>query len=422
MTKLKEIYYENDSSSDISLDWKILIQKIKSIILIIIITIGLIGNSLNLIIFGKKNMRKISTFKFLFCLSANNLLVLAIGATDVLINNIFQFEIRTYSMELCKLHTYFTYVVTHIGSIILIVVNIERTIIMRSADKFKHNGSKKIIMNRESSTKYNEIQLASVDTFKKASKHSLRRSMKLNTKIICPIGYFKKYWAFILTVLIVIFIFLLNFHYLIFLELIKPPLLDQDMGQKMTFFKDYVFKNSTLFTQMEKIAHDKLKLNYQDVLCYAEKGTFYEEFLHNIWFWIDMSIYSLVPFVVMSVCSIIIIVKFRSMNLNYMALLSQKSYQYNKKPYMKKVKKNRQICLMLLNSNLYFLLSMLQFWLCFYFYGKNSDQTENLIQLYVYIFLYTNNAIDFLIYGLSSEKYRHELIGLFFKSSQTSQV
>ena len=77
-------------------------------------------------------MRKISTFRFLFYLSASDLLVLLVGATgifilssflilkfnlnllyiskkDVLINNIFQFEIRTYSNALCKFHTFTTY-------------------------------------------------------------------------------------------------------------------------------------------------------------------------------------------------------------------------------------------------------------------------------------------------------------------------
>ena len=90
------------------------------------------GNTLNLIVFGKKAMRKISTFRFLFYLSASDLLVLLVGATgifilssflilkfnlnllyisnkDVLINNIFQFEIRTYSNALCKFHTFTTY-------------------------------------------------------------------------------------------------------------------------------------------------------------------------------------------------------------------------------------------------------------------------------------------------------------------------
>jgi hypothetical protein len=126
-----------------------------------------------------------------------------------------------------------------------------------------------------------------------------------------------------------------------------------------------------------------------------------------------MSVYSCVPVLIMACCSILIILTFRKMNQEYLKLSINHNYKFNKKNYLKKIKKNRQICLMVLNSNLYFLLSMLQFWLCFYFYGKNSEETENVIQLYVYIFVYTNNAVDFMIYGISSSRYRRELIAIF---------
>jgi hypothetical protein len=43
-----------------------------------------------LIVFGKKAMRKISTFRFLFYLSASDLLVLLVGATGIFILSSFQ--------------------------------------------------------------------------------------------------------------------------------------------------------------------------------------------------------------------------------------------------------------------------------------------------------------------------------------------
>jgi hypothetical protein len=129
-----------------------------------------------------------------------------------------------------------------------------------------------------------------------------------------------------------------------------------------------------------------------------------------------MSIYSCIPVSIMFFCSIHIILKFRKMNKEYLKRSINNNHKFNRKNYLKKIKKNRQICLMILNSNLYFLLSMLQFWLCFYFYGKNSDQTENIIQLYVYIFVYANNAVDFAIYGISSSRYRREVFEIFLTS------
>ena len=106
-------YLEEPNSTYIfSVDSKILIQKIKSVVLVVIIVVGLIGNSLNLAIFRRKCMFEISTFKFLFALSANNIFVLLFGGSDVLMNNIYQFEIRNYSIGFCKFHTYITYCVT----------------------------------------------------------------------------------------------------------------------------------------------------------------------------------------------------------------------------------------------------------------------------------------------------------------------
>ncbi len=61
-----------------------LFESLFSIILYICV-LNFKGNTLNLIVFGKKAMRKISTFRFLFYLSASDLLVLTIGATDVLV-------------------------------------------------------------------------------------------------------------------------------------------------------------------------------------------------------------------------------------------------------------------------------------------------------------------------------------------------
>ena len=88
-------------------------HKLKTVTLILIICFGLIGNTLNLIVFGKKNMRKISTFRFLFYLSFIDFLVLLIGASDMLVRHAYQFEIRTYSNAFCKLHTYMTYTVIY---------------------------------------------------------------------------------------------------------------------------------------------------------------------------------------------------------------------------------------------------------------------------------------------------------------------
>ena len=68
---------------------KKLITNLKTLMIITIITIGFIGNIINMSVFGKKSMRNNSTFRFLFYLSAADLMVLSTGCLHVLIKNIF---------------------------------------------------------------------------------------------------------------------------------------------------------------------------------------------------------------------------------------------------------------------------------------------------------------------------------------------
>ena len=66
---------EHDEEEDEHLKYNIQII----VILSILIAIGIIGNSLNIIVFSQKNMRKNCTFRFLLYLSIFDMLVLLIG-------------------------------------------------------------------------------------------------------------------------------------------------------------------------------------------------------------------------------------------------------------------------------------------------------------------------------------------------------
>jgi hypothetical protein len=80
------------------------LENILLALLIAVLFVGVLGNICNLIVFGKKKMRKWSTFRFLLYLSASDLLVLLIAVTDILIKNTIEFEIRSYSIFTCKFH------------------------------------------------------------------------------------------------------------------------------------------------------------------------------------------------------------------------------------------------------------------------------------------------------------------------------
>ena len=116
---------------------KSIITNVKTVILVVIVIIGIVGNLLNIVVFSKKCMRKESTFRFLLYLSVVDLLVLLIGTKDILIKLMFDFEFRTYSNFICKMDTFLTYTLTHVNSVILIAVSIDRAIKMKNLSVFK---------------------------------------------------------------------------------------------------------------------------------------------------------------------------------------------------------------------------------------------------------------------------------------------
>jgi len=69
----------------------------------LILIIGLIGNSLNILIFSKKTVRSNSTFRFLLYLSIFDLLVLLVCTPDVFLRFGYQIHIRQISIYTCHL-------------------------------------------------------------------------------------------------------------------------------------------------------------------------------------------------------------------------------------------------------------------------------------------------------------------------------
>jgi hypothetical protein len=109
----------------------------------------------------------------------------------------------------------------------------------------------------------------------------------------------------------------------------------------------------------------------------------------------------------MSLCSVVILVKINSKSSKRLfEVAANKSVMY------RRMRRNRQLLYMLLVTNTYFLLSNLPYCVSFVlFKGQKSESSVG--QLLVHMLLYTNNAINFLFYGLSSQKYR-EVFGEIF--------
>ena len=128
-----------------------------AIVLFTIILIGLFGNIMNLKVLANKEIRKMSTFRFLLYLSIIDIMVLTICAVDSVMTYGFNIEVRQMSSFICKIHTFFTYFLTHMSSIVLMCVSIERLSVVCSSvnhsflrptrnSTFKSNRIEKILL------------------------------------------------------------------------------------------------------------------------------------------------------------------------------------------------------------------------------------------------------------------------------------
>lgn len=95
---------------------------------IVLLIVGLFGNTLCLVIFSQKSMRKYSTFIYLAFLAIVDLFVLTLGLGDMILISYFKFVLRNRSLFLCRFLSFLIYVFTHLSSFILASVSIDRAI------------------------------------------------------------------------------------------------------------------------------------------------------------------------------------------------------------------------------------------------------------------------------------------------------
>ena len=354
-----------------------------------IIVVGVIGNILNLIVFGKETMRKTSTFRFLFYLSAFDLLVLTICLPDV----IFQIkypnedELRIRSLAICRLHTFFTYFLIQSSSIILMIVSIDRALVMSNKNIILI--IKRIFCLNKSNS--NEVKQIKLNDFRNKNFQIFKLNLHRVDVVIISV---------------IIYLTLLNSHYLIFLKIYETT---EDTENDIDL-------NSSIINFNESI-----RLNSNSRICYADRTKPYFEFL-TYYVWIDFLHYSFIPFTIMSICSFIILMKIRKSSKKYFRNLINKKNEANKTNFYRRLKRNRQLLYMLLITNLYFLVTSFTYSVIFIMnYGKERDQ-DGASFLIVHVLSYSNNAINFIFYGVSSQKYRETLRALFTKNPKSDQV
>ena len=362
-----------------------------------IIISGIIGNILNLLIFSRSAMRKSSTFRFLLYLSGFDTLVLLVGALDAYLNFGFQIEVRKYSLFTCRFHTFGTYLLAQSSSTILMLISIDRALVM------SHKRISFIFRKKKNQSEMKKLK----------NELSLSKTENNSPKSLSKFSKLRRIDAIILATFFILILF--NSHFLLFLGLNLHEINDNNQNI-------FEIKNSTNFTQSNNSPNFSIEY---ELNCYPKTGDHYRYFLDNIYVWFDIFVYSFVPFLIMSVCSGIIIFRIRKSTKKYFnSLLNKRSVNksnfYRKLKRNHRLKRNRQLLYMLLITNVYFFLSSLPYCITFLMYRGSID--NNQLQFSVHTLSYTNNAINFIFYGISSQKYREELKKLFCRQTKQKQV
>ena len=352
----------------------------------VIIIVGIVGNLLNIYVFSHKSMRKNTTFRYLFYLSIIDLLVLLVATVDALFTFGFFIMIRAYSNFLCKTHTFMTYLLTQMSSNILMIVSIDRALIICN---------KKLYVSIKNFLKKQK--------FLKIDWYNSKRVGKL-----------------VLTVLILLGIF--NSHYLIFMKLNEAESRNLVPSEKMK--KAYrISENNSMYINSSynynntnhKSPIENIQSKRDGLVCFPSSTSLYNHFLLEIWVWFDLVIYSIIPFTVMIICSIIIVLEIRSKSSSFIT-----TSKNNKSACEKAKRRNKKMLIMLVVTNLYFIFCSLPLGADIIHYKfKAAEYEPHFLQSFFHILAYTNNSANIFFYILFSHKYRQILFSIFYRFKRT---
>jgi hypothetical protein len=346
-----------------------------AVLLLLFILIGSFGNIMNIIIFSKRTLRKNSTFNFLLYQSIIDLLVLTFCASDTVMTYGFNLEVRLLSKFTCKIHTFLTYLLTQLSSTIIMFVSIERVIVVCN---FKFLSFSK-------------------------SKFVFFKSRRIEKLIL----------------MILILMSLVNMHYIFFFQLnmYNGNLNNQnETNSSIKILKKeiskYVHQNPSFYQSINLSLKLNEKIDGYYYVCYPFNNRHYLYFMSNIWLFIDNCIYSLIPIIVMAICSSIIIVHIREKSKRFFKISSA----INKRLIENRTKRNKKILYMLIVTNFYFVVCSLPYCVIS-FQSSRSNQTTKFSQslLMAHIMSYSNNSFNFLFYMIFIKQYRDyalTLIGL----------
>lgn len=314
---------------------------------IFFLIIGTFLNIMAILVFIRREMIKFSSFCYFAVLNFVNLAFLYVTIIRIIMEHNFHSDIRKLNLFSCKSHVFLTYFLSHLSSLLLCAISVDRAI----------------------------------------SVMFLRQAKDLCTPRV----------AWKVTVSLVVFSFLLSSHFLIL-----------DSGHEETISEHGNSNNKTI----TKIV----------IHCDARINSTYHAFVEHYWKLIDMTMYAFLPFLIMLMCSFIILVRVAQQSKKFQKkpknteLQTKKDNSINKENNLSKKNQSqrnfsartRNLALMLIPVNVLFLIFLAPVVIAMFTYERLG---EDLLTLALVEFLsYFNFSLNFFIYFLTSSKFREEFI------------
>jgi hypothetical protein len=355
----------------------------------IILIIGLLGNLISFIVFTNEKMRNLPTFRFLAYLSLIDFLYVLTGIPHLMSISFYQFDFRNSSNFICSFHSFLTIFLSHLSSNLLAAIGVFRCFELTSNNDL---AKKRVFLNKNNFRNKQEKDVA----YSSDRKSIFKRF----------ISYFGKVEFIILIIITILLI--CDSHFLIMMRI------------------------SEHFINNENVTNISNKIS----ICHPANDTeqIYFEFYTIYWPWIDLLLYSYIPFIIMVTSTTIIIQKLVSANRNFIIKKKNnlkpkfeiieltdmnESVQMNNelepkdkkkekkrlsKQFKKRKKRNNQVYKLLIFLNTTFFLLVTPVVLC---NSLKILKFENEFVLeFVYILAYLNHCINFICYTYSCEMFR----------------
>nr|QVK45807.1 G protein-coupled receptor [Proales similis] len=354
-----------------------LVALIYQIFTVLFLVVGCINNSLTIMIYSKKRMQKSSYSVYLLALAVVDLLATIFGNTRLMImaydlgwsmpvrtapSGIFKgIDIRELSIVSCRIHRFFTYFLLQMSSVILCLLSIDRF--------------------------FGVVLALKSYTFKKVS---------VARKVI---------------VIAFATMFLIDSHFLFAMGHYERI---DSLGNSLSSSANRSQIGGTTATARMSIS----KAEQLVVVCSPDQtNEFYEKFW-EIYFYLDSTIYCIIPFFVMIICNSFTIynmIKSKNDSRPKTASISHRRAAVADPSKVTKVMRRqnneRRISLILIGISLSFLFCTLPVFII----EKNYEETTNweVALALSYMLMYANHVINFFLYCSLGPRFRKELVGLF---------